>query len=115
MRSWTYLEAKTKIEDNLDLHEENFISTTEMLGFFNEAIDDIEALIHTLYEDYFLVVDAPIALVSGTSLYALPDDIYASKIRLFRYTNGAQKYEIKPIKRLKLIDNIVAEDDYQYI
>lgn len=53
MKIYTYTEAKTKIDNDLDLAEEDFISADEMKGLFNDAIDDAEADIHILYEGYF--------------------------------------------------------------
>lgn len=94
---WTYSEIKTKVEVDLDLQSETFIEDTEMLGYCNEAIDEAEAEIHTLYEDYFLT-SSPVTLVNGTDEYDLPADIYAHKIRDIIYNNGGN---IWPLKRLR--------------
>ncbi len=114
MRSWTFSEMKEKVQDDLDLQDEDFITDTEILGYFNEAIDDVEAIIHNLYEDYFLTV-ATITLVSGTQDYAWPTDIYAQKVRKFFYVNGATNYEIRKIKRLGEIPDIQSGEDYRYV
>lgn len=100
MRRWTYEEIKTKVERDLDHQEETMISEEEMLGYCNEAIDACEAEIHGIYEDYFLT-SSPLALVSGTSSYELPADIYASKIRSVIYSNSGNIYEIKRIRTPK--------------
>lgn len=42
-----------KIQDEMDLQEETFISETEYISYINEAIDDVESEIMTLYEGYF--------------------------------------------------------------
>lgn len=118
--SVTYLEARTKVEQDLDLEEENFIQDTEMLGYFNEAIRECEAEILTIYEDYFLT-RANLALVNGTSLYSLPTGIYASKIRGIIYNNQTIIYEIKRIRTAKrflersLIIYQDPTDEYRYI
>ncbi len=93
----TLAEIKTKIKNDLDLNDEQFITANELLGYINEAIDDVEADIHTIYEDYFLT-SANIALVSGTSDYALPSNIYASKIRGVVYSNGSRIYPIRKMR-----------------
>lgn len=115
MRLWTYAELKAKVENDLDLEDEIFITPTEMLGYFNEAIDEAEATIHDMYEDYYLTKDF-IPLVTGTQEYSLPDDIYAMKIRTFTYSNGIQKYEIKKwrdsLARIQYVDD---SEDYKYV
>ena len=114
MRTWTGSEMKTKVMNDLDLEDEDFISAAEWLGYFNEAIDDVEAKIHTLYEDYFLA-HTNLTCVSGTATVSLPSDIYANKIRKIFYDNGSSKYEITRIKRLSDTPDFEAGDDYQYI
>lgn len=123
IRQWTYLEMVTKVENDMDLAGEEFITATEMLGLFNEAIDEVEAAIHNLNEDYFLARQF-LSLEADTEDIALPDDIYASKIRSIIYldtdTNDV-KYEIKRIKGWKeflkyRIQAALAADqaDYKY-
>jgi hypothetical protein len=94
MKLWTYGEAKLKIQRDLDLLEETFIGEEEMLSYFNDAIDEAEAEIHNLFEDYFLT-EADITLVNGTDRYSMPADIYANKIRFLWYNDGQSRYQIK--------------------
>lgn len=94
---WTYTRIKAKLEAELDLEQEIFVDDEELLGYVNEAIDICEGKIHTLYEDYFLS-RAAVTLVSGTSEYVLPTDIYAHKIRAIIYKNN---FDVYPIKRVK--------------
>lgn len=115
MRAWTYTEMSAKIQNDLDLQDEIFVSPTELLGYFNEAIDNAEAQIHCLYEDYFLTNDN-LALVSGTATYAMPTDIYANKIRNINYVNGQTKYEIKRWRKpLNLLAFVDTNDDLMYL
>lgn len=97
MKFWTWLQIKQKVERDLDLEEETFISESELLAYANEAIDEAEAEVHAIYEDYFLK-KATIAVASGTEEYALPSDIYANKIRRIVYKNGATIYPVRRIK-----------------
>lgn len=97
MKSWTALEVKTKVQRDLDIQDEDFVSQAELLEYINEAIDTAEAHIHTLQPDYFKK-SANIALVSGTSSYSLPSDIYANKIRRLYYDNGTLKYKIAKVR-----------------
>lgn len=97
----TLLQIRTKINQDLDLEAETFLSTTagtrEIDGYINAGIDEAEAVIHTIYEDYFLTSYA-LPFVEGTSTYSLPTDIYANKIRAITYDDGTRAYRIPRIK-----------------
>lgn len=98
MRLVTYQELEAKVRLDLDLQDEdNFVQNDEFAGYANEAIDLAEAEILKLHEDY-LLTPAQITLISGTSDYALPSDIYAQKIRSLIYTNGPKIYPVKRIR-----------------
>jgi hypothetical protein len=106
-RYWTWTELKTKVEKDLDLEDETFITSAEMLEYANEAIDECEAEIHSLNEDYFLS-STTITLVSGTDEYALPSDIYANKIRSIQYRNGSLVQEVPRLRDWKKLANYTA-------
>lgn len=93
---YTYGQLRTKLELDLDLQDETFITPDEMVGYFNEAIDEAEAEILKIHEDYFLNDHTP-TLVAGTSQYALPTDIYAAKIRGVVYSSGGLIYPVNRI------------------
>lgn len=111
MRTWTYTEAKTKVLNDLDLSQDGFVTSQEVIDLFNEGIDEAEAEIHKTHEDYFLKRDV-IELVSGTQDYALPADIYANKIRKMFYVNGSERYRISKLKRMTGLE--VYEDELAY-
>lgn len=94
---WTWSAIKAKIERDLDLEGESFITEPEMLGYANEAIDEVERQIHMLCEDYFLT-RATITLAAGTEEYALPTDIYAMKLRAAIYRNGSSVWKIERLR-----------------
>lgn len=99
MKLFTYNEVETKIRMDLDLQDaDNFIQNEEMVGYVNEGIKEAESDILKLSEDYFLVPDATLTWVNGTSDYALPTDIYGEKIRGMTYVNGTKIY---PVRRLR--------------
>jgi hypothetical protein len=116
MQLFTLAQIKEKLSYDLDIFDGDFINLeSELPGYINEAIDDAEAIIHKLYEDYFLS-RATITLVNGTAQYALPTDIYSAKIRGIYYNDGTKKYEIKRIKKFSQLLNIDANsDEYGYI
>lgn len=116
MYSPTYGELKADLQKELDIEDETFITPLELLNYFNEAMTVVSSEIHTIYEDYFLAPSTTISLVSGTSKYDMPDDIFAQKIRSLMYDDGsAKKYEIRRIKQIKEIPFITSTDLYRYI
>lgn len=94
---WTWGQIKAKVERDLDLEGESFITADEMLGYANEAIDEVERQIHALCEDYFLT-RAPLTLVSGQENYALPANIYAMKIRALVYRSGTNVWKLERLR-----------------
>jgi len=120
-RIYTYAEIRAKAAVDLDVQSESFITADEMAGYANEAIDEAEALIHNMYEDYFLVSRENFALTTGVSEYDLPAAIYGNKIRRFIYHKGTELYTIRRIREMnefeimEEIDQYGLTDDYQYI
>jgi hypothetical protein len=104
MNFWTWSQIRDKVERDLSLEDELFVDPTEMLGFGNEAVLEAEAVIHTLYEDYFLA-RSTITFVIGQEAYSLPSNIYGHKIRTFRYRNGSLLYEIEKLRDWKKFEN----------
>ncbi len=93
---WTWTQILSKVKSELDLDEESFMDDTELMECANDAVDEAEAIIHSLYEDYFLM-RGTVALVNGTDTYSLPANIYGHKIRGIVYFNGSKNYEVKRI------------------
>jgi len=123
MRFWTWAEIKEKIEAECDIQDEDFIRPNELLSLVNEAIDEAEAEIHSLYEDYFLKpVTIPVA--AGNEYISIPTnmpDIYADKIRNIIFTGvGNTVYEVKRIKetakfaKKAVSDTQTTTDLYEY-
>jgi hypothetical protein len=114
MRYWTYAELKDKVRIDLGLEQEDFVKPEELLGYCNAAIDEAEAEIHTLYQDYFLTYST-IDLVQGQDLYSLPTNIYANKIRGIVYKRSdTEIYTVRRVQqRQKFIDVEIAETYYQ--
>ena len=108
---FTWAELRTKIQRDLDLQDEIFITTEELLGYANEAIDEAEQEILTIYEDYFLTSEN-LALVQGTDLYSLPTDIWAHKIRAILYNDGTRKFAIKRVQQLPHVNEVDSNDEY---
>jgi hypothetical protein len=110
-----FSDLETKIKNDLDLNEETFIQPSEMMGYYNEAIDMIEADIHTIYEDYFLRV-VNYSPVAGQTDFQIPTDVFANKIRKF-YLNMdiTNRYEIMRMKNLDETLDVDILDRYKYL
>ncbi len=119
MKIWTYLEAKNKLQVDLDLQDETFVTPNELIGYFNEGIEEAESEILKIDEDY-LLTSTPIPLVSGTSAYAYPNDIYGYKERGIVYSSGSIIYDVKKMRRRGKFENIAygvqysGADDYRW-
>lgn len=114
MTLWTLGQIKTKVNDDLDLTDEVMITDSEMISNINAAIDEAEQLVHTLYEDYLLRSEN-LTLTTGSDQIDLPTSIYAHKIRKVFYENGTDKYEIKRIRNLTDIPDVLSTDKYRYL
>lgn len=121
MKYPTYAEMKAKVENDLDLQDEEIIGDDEMLAYFNDAIREAESEILGIYEDYFLAKSF-LALEQGTALYSLPESIFATKIRNIVYSVGTIIYPITRIRdRKKFLEiaygnqQLSVSDNYRYI
>lgn len=116
----TLSQFRSKIEVDLDLQEETFITSSEITGYVNEALREAQREVLGIYEDYFLT-KANLAITLGVSTYSMPSDIYANKIRGVIYDNSNEIYEIKRIRTPhKFLDrHLLRNDDptdyYMYI
>jgi hypothetical protein len=117
---WTLADLTTKVQNDLELHGENFVEPIDIGSFVNDAIDDAEQIIVDLFSDFFLTFK-DIEVKAGQSLIPLPIDLYEARIRGFYYSesgfNSLQPsgrcYKVKKLP-LELLSNIQAGDDYQY-
>ena len=82
--TWTLDSLITKIQNDHELHAENFVTRTEIISFLNDAIDDAEQLIIDSFSDFFLTfVDYDI--VEGIGEIVVPDDMFDFRIRGIYY------------------------------
>lgn len=120
---YTFKEAADKVKRDLDLNEEDpeetFVKTDELIGYYNEGIDEAEAEIMTLHEDYFLTSDY-VPLAQGSDTYDMPKNIYANKLRDVMFENGSIIYEVKKFRMRFKFEKIAfgrqfgQADDYRY-
>jgi len=110
---WTLEEIQTKVRRDLDLEGEVFITEDELIDYINEGIDEAEAEIHAIYEDYFLT-DYFVPLVTGEKEYSLPTDIYAHKIRKIIFSDDQSKtYEVARIPESAKFSDIALTERFR--
>lgn len=101
MKYWTLAEIRTKIEAETDTQDEDFVRPGELISYINEAIEEAEAEILGLYEDYFLK-PTTVNVTAGQTEIPYPSDIYAQKIRRIIYSlGGSPNPTTYPVVRLK--------------
>lgn len=114
---WTLTNIVAKVQDDLDLHDENF--SDDIKQWVNDAIDDFEELVIDLNSD-FLLDKAYIVGTEGDTEADLPDDIYESRMRGlffseygFSQVNIGERYKLHRIN-LERVADVDSEDPYQY-
>jgi hypothetical protein len=121
---WTFERFHDRIKHDCAMEEEDpeneFVTMDGMVGFLNSAIDEAEADIHDLHEDYFLTSDY-VALEEGETDYDMPENIFGNKIRDVIYSNGTQIYEVTRVAPSRQFLKIALErargsssGEYQY-
>lgn len=87
-RSKTLLQLRTTCRNRFEIPgDENggYVSDSDLNGWINESIANLQAFIISLDEDYYLS-STSVSILSGTSQYALPADFY--KPKGIDYTEG---------------------------
>lgn len=113
MKIWTYAEARQKLQEDLDLQDQIFVQSNELIGYFNEGIEEAETDILKIDEDYFLT-SQPIPLVAGVSAYPYPYNMVAFKERGIIYANGSIIYDVKRFRRRNKFENLAFANQYAF-
>jgi hypothetical protein len=86
----TYSDLVLFVQNKLDIRDEDFIDSTELLQYTEEALLYCEAEIHKLnIEDQYFVAHDVVPLVYGQDMYNLPSNIYGNKILRIVYSDGS--------------------------
>ena len=98
----TRLEMRNVIIDDLDLYEEDFVTSDDIDRLINIAIKKAESTIHQMSDTYFLSYQS-IAITTASNKVDYPSDIYANKIKkiIFDDGNGAA-YSVRKVRELDL-------------
>jgi hypothetical protein len=120
VKVWQYQEMRTKVLTDLDLMDETFITEPELVGYFNEAIEEAESEIVTLPRCDYFKIDAYLPWTTGKTRFALPANIYINKIRKIVYENSAIIYTIEHFRPQYEFEDVAfatqygQSDDYRY-
>jgi len=118
---WTLDELVTKIQNDLELHEEVFVVPGDIVSYINDAIDDAEQIIIDLFSDFFLTY-RDLTVIAGENQHPLPSDLFESRIRGLYYNQSGwsntqsalqQYYKVKKMS-LELQGFILVNDPWQY-
>ena len=100
-------EAISRVQKEMDTEEETFIEESEYIVYINDAIDEAEAEIHSMNEDYMLT-SSTLDMVEGTKQYPLPDTIYANKIKHVQFKRNSS--DMHRISRMQAFQAAYAEE-----
>lgn len=111
MKTWATMRSEIQRECNIE--GEEFVSLTELIDWANDAKDEAEAEIVSLYDRY-LETNVMLATTTGSSVVTPPTDIFASKFTGIWFDDGSDKYEVKAMKRKEEIYRARTSDRYKY-
>jgi hypothetical protein len=118
---WTLDELVTKIQNDLELHEEVFVTPGDITSFINDAIDAAEQIIIDLFSDFFLTY-VDLTVKAGQTIIDLPNDLFESRMRGIYYNESGwsttqmanqQYYKVKKMS-LELNGYVQQNDAWQY-
>lgn len=106
----TFGDLKDQVEAELDLEGEEFISPSEMIGFFNRGVAIAESHIVTLgLRDKYFLARVKLSTVQNAEEIDLPTDLWGNKIKRIVYRNGATFYTVRPLDSQNMFEN------YEYL
>jgi len=109
----TFGQVKAEVQRDLDLEDEFFIQAQEFVDYCQRAVDFCEAEIHKLgLEDQYFETVAPLILLEGKQEYALPSNMYASKITRIISNKETEIYDIERVTRMARYTDIAITRKY---
>lgn len=120
---WTLAQVYNKVNKDLDLENEPIVQDSEFVDYVNDAVREVmAALIKLGAEDMYYLTNTIISTVALTDKYALPTDIYSSKIVAVIHDDGSKVYEVRRVRGIHVfadihVSNIYAtvQDSFRYI
>lgn len=106
----TFGDLKSQLEKELDLEDEDFISVSEMMGYWNHAVSIAESHIITLgLRDKYFLSRQKLSTVLGAEEISLPSNIYANKLLKIVYNRNGTFYTVIPLDSKDMFEN------YEYL
>ena len=98
---WTAQQVRDKVRSDLDIDEDELVTDAKMFGFINDAVRDMTAEMLKLgVEDKYYETRAKVSLVTNQELYALPTNMYVSKLyKILHQRPGIRECNV--VKRLR--------------
>lgn len=116
-QAWTLSKLIDTVKDDLDLHQENFVTQRDLIRFVELAIEDAQELVIDCYSD-FLKTFVDFDVTAGQTVIDLPEDIYDSRLRGFFYSEDGWNQEASPykIRKIRMTDvgRVSTYDPYSY-
>lgn len=116
MSTFTWQDIRDKVQGDLDLVDEDFITEAQLLKYANEGVQKVHSEVISLYEDYYLANKA-ITITQGSRIVTdMPTDVYADKFRALIHDDGTKKYLLNRIRKLEETAFFESEtDDLRYL
>lgn len=106
----TFGELNTELINELDLQDEVFIDSAELMRLWNRAVGVAEGHLITLgLKDKYLLGREYLSISQGVEEYNLPSTIYGNKIIKVIYHVGATFYTVLPLDSKDMFEN------YEYL
>lgn len=119
MQTVPFATIKQKLQTDLDIQDEDWIdSGTELLGYINEGIEDIEGEIHELgIEQKYFKARAQLTLTANQNAVPLPADLFGWKIIELWYQEPSTGlwYEVKKFKNEREYLEAQPGDTFKYL
>jgi hypothetical protein len=115
--TWTALEVRNKVRQDLDIDEDELVTDTQMYEFINDAVRDmVSEMLKLGIEDKYYETRAPMNIVANQEEYSLPANMYHTKIyRVIHQRSGTREiYEIKRMRGMKEYLDYHWENDYTH-
>ncbi|HYX39933.1 MAG TPA: hypothetical protein VE954_43105 [Oligoflexus sp.] len=106
---WTLSRLIDEVKDDLELHQEDFVTTRDLIKFVRHAIEDAQDIVIGCYSD-FLKTFADFDVTAGQTVLDLPEDIYDSRMRGFYYSDAgwddpaSNPYKIRKMRDVQAYD-----------
>lgn len=108
MQFKTYGELKTKVQSETDTEAEDFVTESEIMSYFQEAVDECAAHMYKIWPlatQYFETLTKE-DLTVGQQAVTLPTNIYARSITRMHIVNAGRVLQISRFRKSNRYDEV---------